>query len=440
MKKFVRYVSFNILGMIAISCYILADTFFISKALKSDGLTALNIAIPVFSFISAVGLMLGIGGGSKYTTLRARGEIDKSNSVFTGVFCLGVLIGILFLLVGVFFARPLATVLGAKGNIVDVTVLYLSIIMYFAPFFIINNILTAFVRNDGAPLLSMMAVITGSLANIVLDYVFIFPLKLGMTGAAIATGFSPVISIIILSVHFIRRKSNFRFKFSKEITAVFLALPLGVSSFVTEASSGVVIIILNLQILKIAGNIGVAAYGIITNISLVAISVFTGIGQGIQPIVSEGYGKGDVIECSKTIKRAAILSLILSLMIYSVCALFSEGLISIFNEDNNIELVNIAQNGIYIYFSGLIFAAKNIVYAAYLSALNRSQSAFWISLTRGCLAIIPLSIILPYILQLNGVWLSFVLAEFVAFLIVAVNFIKSKRKKNNDNKNHLILN
>lgn len=203
LKIFSKYVSLNIAGMIALSCYILADTFFVANGIGPDGLTALNLAIPVYSFINGAGLMIGIGGSTKYSMLKASNKEIEANQTFTHVLVIGSIFATLFILLGLFAADTLAVLLGADGNIFDMTHTYLKVLLLFSPAFILNNIITCFVRNDGAPALSMVAMTLGSFSNIFFDYIFIFPCQMGILGAVIATGFSLVFGLAIISQHFI---------------------------------------------------------------------------------------------------------------------------------------------------------------------------------------------------------------------------------------------
>ena len=201
LKEFFRYVSQNVLGMIGLSCYILADTFFIARGLGTKGLTALNLAIPVYSFVNGCGLMLGMGGATKYSIFRGKKEDKKGNQIFFHAVAFALVFAAVFMLTGIFLSDRLALVLGADREVFDMTRVYLRVILLFSPAFIFNDIFVCFVRNDGNPKLSMIAMLLGSFSNIILDYIFIFPLNLGILGAVLATGFAPVISMCILSKH-----------------------------------------------------------------------------------------------------------------------------------------------------------------------------------------------------------------------------------------------
>ena len=159
LKEFARYTSLNVLGMIGLSCYILADTFFISLGLGADGLAALNLAIPIYSFINGSGLMIGMGGGTRYSILKSQGNHREANRVFTNVLYLATVLAFLFVAAGLLFAGDIVRLFGGTGNVFTMSRTYLRVILLFAPAFLMNNVLLCFVRNDGAPQLSMAAML-----------------------------------------------------------------------------------------------------------------------------------------------------------------------------------------------------------------------------------------------------------------------------------------
>lgn len=430
-REFYKYISLNVLGMLGLSCYILADTFFISKRLGADGLTALNLAISVYSIINGLGLMLGIGGATRFAICRAQNETQKGNQVFTASAAAGITVGLVLLLVGAVGSDAVAKVLGAEGVIQEMTGSYLKTILGFAPFFIMNNILIAFVRNDGSPRLSMAAMLTGSFSNIVLDYVFLFPLNMGIFGAALATGFAPVISLVLLSLHFIRRKNQFTWSFGFNMRAfarqVSDICSLGISAFINELSSAVVLIVFNLLILRLAGNTGVAAYGIVANLALVAVSVFTGISQGSQPLISRFYGEGRKRECTGVFMRAVLLAAGVGILFSAAAFGFTGNLVGIFNSEGNQELAKIAFWGLRLYFLGFCPAGINIVAAAFMGAVERGRESFSIAFARGVAAILFFAFVLSFIWKMDGIWLAFPAAEVSTLLLTAGLWRKYKR-------------
>ena len=418
LKKFIRYSINNIFGMMAISVYILADTFFIARGVGTLGLTALNIAIPAFSFIQGSGLMLGIGAATKYSILKAQGQEKEANKIFSLAVISGLIISLFFVFLSITASKYLVKILGADESIFDITVTYLRVILCFAPAFITNSIFLCFVRNDHAPALAMIAMVIGSFSNIVLDYIFVFPLNMGMFGAALATGCAPVIGLCILSLHKLRGKNNFKLvKYKLDFIKIFGILKLGLPSLITELASGVVIIVFNILILGISGNIGVAAYGIIANISMVVTAIYTGISQAIQPLLSNCYGLKDTSGMKKIFKYALVLMLALSLVIYVILYFYASDIAFIFNKENDNILQTMAVEGLKVYFTATPFLGFNIIISIVFISMEKAVPAQIISLCRGFFILIPSAVILSKVFLMLGVWLSLLFCECVVAII-----------------------
>ena len=429
LKEFARYTSLNVLGMIGLSCYILADTFFISLGLGADGLAALNLAIPIYSFINGSGLMIGMGGGTRYSILKSQGNHREANRVFTNVLYLAAVLASLFVAAGLLFAGDIVRLFGGTGNVFTMSRTYLRVILLFAPAFLMNNVLLCFVRNDGAPQLSMAAMLGGSFSNVVLDWVFIFPCGMGIFGAVFATGLAPLISICILSPHFIQKKNQFKpVACRPQGQRTIRILSSGVPSLVTEVSSGIVIIVFNSLILGMEGNTGVAAYGVIANLSLVVISIYTGIAQGIQPILSRSYGVGDRDRLSATLRYAVIAMLGVSAAIYGAVLAFAPQIAAVFNSEGSPTLQAIAVQGLRLYFIACPFAGCNVVLSMYFTSTDRPLPAHVISLLRGFFLIIPVALLLAAVGQMVGIWLAFPVTECLVALLAVGLFLRSRRK------------
>lgn len=437
LKEFIRYVTLNVCGMIGLSCYILADTFFVSRGLGANGLAALNLAIPVYSFVHGCGLMLGMGGATKYAVCRAQREFGNkkglgANAVYVHTLYTTAAFAAVFMLMGFFFSGRLAALLGADAEIFDMTRIYLRVILLFAPAFMANDSLLCFVRNDGNPRLAMAAMLTGSLSNIVLDYIFIFPLHMGIFGAVLATGFAPVIGLGVLSGHWITKQNQFRWERVKPSgRLVGMVFSLGLPSLVTEVASGIVMIIFNTIILGLQGNIGVAAYGVVANLSLVVISIYTGISQGIQPIISRLYGYGDRRKAGRTLYYAIGTMLIVSGCIYLLFWTAAPQIVAVFNSERNMLMQQIAETGLKMYFTAIPFAGFNIILSTYFTSTEKALPAQAVSLSRGLILIIPLAFLLSAVFQMAGVWLSYPLTEGFVALTGAVLYrrIASNNKK-----------
>lgn len=418
-KQFTKYFLQSVAGMVGISVYILADTFFISLHSGTNGLAVLNLILPVFGLIYAIGAMIGIGSATRYRISKAKGE--PVDFYFTQSVLFSVLCSIPFILIGIFLPEKLLQLLGGDAALTALGRDYLRIILIASPFFMTNYTFTAFTRNDHAPATAMFGSIAGSLFNIVFDYVFMFPMGLGMTGAALATAVCPAVTMSICCTHLFGKKNHVEFRFRRlSLRHLFSCCQLGISAFVGEISSAVTTIVFNMLILSIAGNIGVAAYGVIANISIVAMSIFNGLAQGAQPLISECYGKGDTAHVKKLLKWSLLTCLATEIIIVGAIFLATNPLISLFNSEQSAELARYADDGIRLYFLGYLVAGINIVLVAYFSAVDKPKPAITGSLLRGVVAIIFFAILLSALFGMTGIWLSFLCAEVLTFAVVLV--------------------
>ena len=297
----------------------------------------------------------------------------------------------------------------------------------FTPFFMCNYIVSAFVRNDGDPSLAMVATLCGSLFNVVFDYIFMFPMGLGLPGAALATAVSPVLSIAICSRHFFKKSSTVRFV--RQLPSPKLlaqSCQLGVSGFVGEMSSGVTTTVFNLLLLRLAGNVAVAAYGVVANYALVATAIFNGVAQGAQPLVSRCYGKNDAAGARKLLLLGSGTALALAAALYAVLFGSTGPIVAVFNSENSALMAQYAFSGMRIYFLGYFFAGFNIVAAGYLGAVDRPAEASATSLSRGIVAIVACSLVLSALFGMNGVWAAFPASEAIT---ACLTLFLLKRKK-----------
>ena len=428
LQEFGKYVSQSVLSQLGVSCYILADTYFISKGVGADGLTALNLAIPVFSVMNGCGFMLGIGSGTKYGIMKGTGNEKRGDVLFTSSLCVVTVLAVIFMLIGLLAADPITVLVGANAEVYDMTRTYLQVILLFSPMFMINNLLGAMIRNDGNTSLAMTAMLSGCLFNIIFDYIFVFPMGLGLFGAVLATAVAPIISILILLQHFVKKKNQFRLiRVRPELRLVASAAGLGVPSLVTEVSSGLVIAVFNLLILGLAGNVGVAAYGVVANISIVVIAIYNGIAQGVQPLLSREYGRSQEKNVHRFLGWAMRLTVILAMVIYVGIYWNADVIAMIFNSGRDMDLQRIAVEGLKIYFTACPFVGANILFAIYFAATDQAAPAQMISLFRGLIVIIPLAFIMANVAGLTGVWMTFPLTELVVCVVACGLYKKMKR-------------
>ena len=424
-KQFFKYVSQNIFGLLGTSCYILADTYFIAQAAGTDGVTLLNLCLPIYNLIFAFGSMIGLGAATRYAILRAQGDARAQRYFSNAIFSVCIL-AVPFMLVGIFRPDGLLRLMGGDADIVALGMNYARIFLMFTPFFMCNYVVASFVRNDGDPSLAMVATLSGSLFNVVFDYIFIFPMGLGLPGAALATAISPILSIAVCSAHFIKKSNTITFvREAPSVRLLAQSCQLGISGFVGELSSGVTTTVFNFLLLRLAGNVAVAAYGVVANFALVATAIFNGVAQGAQPLVSQCYGKNEMAGARKLLLLGCGTALGLAALLYGVVFGYTDALTALFNSENSALMAEFAHSGMRIYFVGYFFAGCNIVAAGYLGAVNRPAEASITSLCRGMVAIVVCSLVLSALFGMNGVWAAFPVSEAIT-LSLTVFLLKRK--------------
>lgn len=419
-KQLLKYIVPSILAMLGTSCYVLADTFFIAAYEGAKGITALNLVLPVYGLIYGLGSLIGIGSATRYSLVKASGANDYDQYFFNAIIWT-LLISLIFIITGIFFAPALLKFLGADALILKVGLNYLKIVLCFAPFFMLNYTFTAFVRNDDACNIAMMATLISGIFNIVFDYIFIFPMKMGMTGAALATALAPLVSMLVCLVHYLSSKNTVKLVITKvSLKKLLMSCNLGIVAFISEISSGITTMVFNYILLNLGGNLAVAAYGIVANFALVAVALFNGVVQGLQPLASKSHGLANKDYEKRIFQQALLIAILIALILIFIVLTFGDKLVLVFNQDNSKVLAMLANRGMKIYFLGFLFASINMIRAGFYSATGKAKESALIACLRGVVAIVFFAVVLSYFWQIDGVWLSFLVAEVFTFVLSVI--------------------
>lgn len=423
-----KYLIPTLIGMLSNSLYCLVDVYFISQGAGNMGVAALNIAMPVFTIYSAVGLLFGVGAATVMAV--AEGQKDKSsrNKAFTLAIVAMLIIGAAITLYTTFFLKSFSYYMGCSEELLPYVMTYLKPICITAIPFIVMYANSILLRADHNPRLAMSAMLAGNISNMILDYVFVMVFNWGIFGASFATALSPCICLMVSSLHFICRKNHVKlvsgFMNRDILRRVFVN---GLGSGCLEISAGIVIFLFNAIILMIADETALAAYGIICNIAYVFKGLLNGFAQASQPIISANHGANQKERVKEAFLISIKYSMIFSLLVYMVLLLFSETVCVPF-ADGNQTLIAIAKNGVVLYFSCLVFMSANMMIMNYFQSIENGVISTILALCKGVIfVLLGLALMVPF-LSLNGVWLSAPFSEGATFLMGILMYKKMRKR------------
>lgn len=427
-KTFFRYLFPAILANMVTSIYILADTIIIGKGIGTLAIAALNILLPLFNIFFGVGLLFGVGGSVLMSIARGRGDDKQGSCYFTLSVILTAVTCFVLTITLWFFMEPIVRFLGATDATMPYVLNYAPYIILGLSAFAFSSLLQTFVRNDGAPKLAMIAVISGGVFNVILDIIFVFSFHWGMAGASIASVLGSVCTVLILLLHFFTKSNQLRFSLEAfTFSHVGQIVKNGVTSFVVEISSGIVMFVFNIEILKYAGDIGVSMYSVICNTAIIVICLCNGINQAAQPILSTNYGARQI----RRIEEVRKLGIKTSLYICSVSAIIGLAVPNLFTYiflNPNEEILSMSPTAIRIYFLSFFAMGINMFAVGYFQSTAKPHLSLLICLLRGCVLSIVFVAILAPLFGIVGIWACVPLAEF-ATLLFAVYFIKKDTKE-----------
>lgn len=418
-RQFLRYISLNGIAMLSLSLYILGDTFFISYFIGKTALAALSIILPMFFiFITGPALLLGVGAAAHFSISIGKRDFRKANSYAHTAIIAGIIFASLTTLIYWLNPDMICRMLGANEETYADVRTYLNYLMSFSLFFAMNQIFLVLFRNDNSPQLAMAATLIANFINLFFDWLFMGPYNMGMAGAALATGFSPVAAVAILSIHLFKGERYFSFHpFVPDYHTLPDIISTGIPAFITESANGITTFAFNRVILTLAGTIGVAAYSIVANTALFVIYILIGIAQGTQPLISLHFGKGDNLSLQYLWRWGVLAMLVTSIGIVLFGNLFAPQIVSIFNHSGDPELSQMATTGLRLYYISFIAMSINILATNALAAIADGTSSTMISFTRAIALPIPLLLLVAPFFGMTGVWLAIPLVESLTLLV-----------------------
>ncbi len=428
-KKLIRFVLPSIVMMIFTSIYSVVDGFFVSNYAGKTPFAALNLIYPLLMMLAALGFMIGTGGCAVVSKVLGEGKKDKANEYFSMLVYSAVIGGIIISIFGLIFLKQIAVALGADNEMLAYCVLYGRILLCSLPFFILQNVFQSFFVTAEKPTLGLWITIGAGLTNIFLDYLLVGVLKYGLAGAAAATAASQIIGGIVPIIYFTQKNSSLlRLTKCRFYGKVLLkTCTNGSSELMTTLSSSLVNMLYNYQLMKIAGENGIAAYGVIMYVNFVFIAIFLGYSIGSAPIIGYNYGAENHKELKGLLKKSLIIVAFSGVFLTASALLLASPLSKIFVGYDK-ELFDLTCSGFRLFSISFLISGFNIFASSFFTALSNGFVSAAISFSRTLLFQIAAVMILPLIIGINGIWLAIVAAEALAIIVSAAFFIAKKKK------------
>jgi putative Na+ driven multidrug efflux pump len=428
-KRLLRFVMPSIIMMVFTSIYGVVDGLFVSNFVGDTAFAAINLIMPVTSILGGVGFMLGTGGSALVAITLGEQKGELANRYFTMMIWISIIVGIVLSIVGLAVMKPIAVLLGATDGMLSHCVLYGSITMGFNVSFMLQYALQAFLIAAEKPNLGLVTTVAAGVTNMVLDALFIAVFNWGVAGAAIATGLSQCVGAVIPLVYFLRSKSSplRLIKTKLEVKPILKACVNGSSEMISNATSAIIGIIYNFQLLKYAGESGVASYGVLMYVQFVFAAIFIGYSMGSAPIISYHYGAGNHSELRGLLKKSNILMFLSGITMVIAAQFLAEPLAQIF-VGYNLDLFTMTVRALRISTVSFVIVGFNIFASGFFTALNDGGVSAAISFLRTFIFKTAAILVLPLFFQLDGIWFADATAEIFAF-VISIIFLLVKRKK-----------
>ena len=427
-RRLLRFTLPSIVMMIFTSIYGVVDGFFVSNYVGKTPFAAVNFIMPFLMILGALGFMFGTGGSAIISMHMGMGEKKKANEIFSLLINVSIILGTVIAILGIIFVRPIAALLGAEGEMLDNCVLYARVILLALPFFIMQYEFQSFFVTAEKPQLGLWVTVASGVTNMVGDWLLIAVFDFGLVGAASATAASQVIGGLVPLIYFARKNSSL-LKLGKthfDGKALLKTCTNGSSELMSNISMSIVSMLYNSQLMKYAGEDGVAAYGVLMYVNMIFLAAFIGYAVGTAPVIGYHYGANNTDELKSLLKKSIHI-----IGIFAVCMLLAGELLAyplahlfVGYDDGLMELT---LGGFRIFSFSFLFAGFAILGSSFFTALNDGLTSALISFLRTLVFQVIAVLVLPLIFGINGIWFSIVAAEMIAVIVTAM-FIVKKRK------------
>lgn len=428
-KQFFKFVIPSVVSMLVFNLYTMVDGIYVARFVGEHALSAVNISMPYVNFIFAFSILFSVGTSTVVAIFRGENKMKSANETFTRNTIFLTVCALIITLLALVFQNELALFLGASEVTLPYVHDYLGVLIWFTFFFIVSYSMEVLVKTDGFPKLATAAVTVGAVTNIVMDYVLVVQVGMGIRGAAIATGLSQVLTFTVFTIHFLGKRGTIHWcKTTLDLSVYKHIIPIGTADFITELSAGTIIFLFNHAILKHIGDNGVVTYTVITYIYNIVMMTFTGISQGMQPLVSFYRGRREEKTCRLFLRYALYSTFAMSLLALAICLFMTPALVSIFIDASRTELFAYTVHAFRIYSLCYLVIGYNIVCSGYFAAVEKSGYSFTISLLRGFVLIAASIWLMGELFQGEGIWYATLVCESSTLVVSIWCMLRSQRK------------
>ena len=426
-KRLLRFVLPTVVMMIVTSVYSIVDGFFVSNIVGKNAFAAVNLIMPLLMALGSFGFMIGTGGSALISKTLGEKKQEQANRYFSMLIIVTIGVGILLSIIGFIWMRPLANLLGASETIIDDCVLYGRVLIVANTFFMLQNCFQSFLVTAEKPHIGLAISVIAGINNVVLDFVFVYILRTGIFGAALATALSQAVGGIVPLLYFSRKNSSLLcfVKTTLDFKALKRACLNGSSEMLTNLSASFVGMLYNFQLMRIASENGVAAYGVIMYVNFIFMSFFFGYAIGSAPLVGYHYGAKNIEELKNLFRKSIVLTTIVSIIMTVLGVGLAFPLSKLF-VGYDAELLEMTTNGMRLYSLSFLLCGFNIFGSAFFTALNNGLISALISFLRTLVLQTTAILILPSLWGINGIWLAIVAAEGLTILVTIILLIKNR--------------
>ena len=417
-------------GMLANSLYNIVDRIYIGQGVDALALAGLSIVFPLMLIVMAFGMMVGMGSAVRVSLSLGEKDFKRADRILGNALFLSVSISIVLVIAGFFFKERALSIFGAGPETMAYASEYFTIILMGIPFGMTGYALNNIIRAEGNPRTSMISIFISAGLNIILDPILIFGFDMGVKGAAYATVISQVVLCIWVLAHFRGRKSVAKLLTANiypDLYIIKYIVSIGFAPFAMNVASSVVTGIMNTQFIRHGGDISVGAMGIVHSSTIMLVMTIISINMAIQPIVGFNYSAGLYCRVKEAVLMAVKYATLIAIGGWLICMLIPGAVISVFNTDN-MELREAGVNGLRIYCAVLPVVGYQIIASSYFQAIGKAKLATLLSMLRQIIVLLPLIIILPRFMGVQGVWIANPLSDIIAAVVSFIFFRREFRK------------